>query len=89
MSTCLFTQFIWTILEKSGLSLLVGQACLNVCTEFDLKFFNGDLVISHDLEFFSKLDGLIEGDLLSFHFDFLGSGLDGLLKFRELFLVCI
>jgi hypothetical protein len=48
-------------------------------------------MISHGLEFLSKLNGLVERLLFLFHirFDFLRPQLDGLLELRVAMLICI
>jgi hypothetical protein len=60
MSTCLLTQLVVSILQNPCLRLLVGKTGLDVGSEFDLEFFDGDLMVGHNLELLCELNGLIE-----------------------------
>jgi len=91
MSSWLLCQFVWSISQQSSLCLSCCESIFYASLLFLFKFLNAYLVNVDRLELLSKLDCLIEGNLLFliFLFDSLGSGFDGLGELPESALVGI
>lgn len=60
MSSLFLSQFVGAKFFEFPLGFLVRKSCFDIGTKLLFEFRNRDLVVSHNLELLSKLDGLVE-----------------------------